>query len=52
MRLDSPQSCGALAPCQVCKMSQRNTVHNNKRQYGYHVYVPPKEGYDAQAATK
>jgi hypothetical protein len=32
--------------CQKCGMSFNNSVHKNKRQYGYHEYVqPPVEEY-------
>lgn len=34
----------AIYPCVKCGMSHRNTVHHNKKQYGYHEYEPePKE---------
>ena len=34
---------GALYPCKQCQLSQRNTVHLNTGQFGYHAYQPPDE---------
>ena len=29
--------------CANCKLSERNSVHQNPQQFGYHGYVEPRE---------
>ena len=31
-------SCGATRPCAICKMSEKNSVHRVRSQFGYHKY--------------
>lgn len=46
-RREEARGCGANYPCARCGMSQRNTVHTNPAQFGYHGYEDRIEDADA-----
>lgn len=39
----APNRNGAAYPCVRCGLSQRNTVHTNREQFGWHPYLEPEE---------
>lgn len=38
----APNRNGAVYPCVRCGLSQRNTVHLNRDQFGWHPYLEPE----------